>query len=137
MTSDSEPLPGQLLGAVWLLRAEAAGLAVLALFLVYETLTVTATDLVNALFVTGFAAIGAAVLWALAVALGRRRSGARAPAMVLQLMLLPIGYYMLQGGLGWLGGPLIALGLLVCGLLLSPPTNRALGFGVERNRPSA
>jgi hypothetical protein len=118
---------------VWLLGAEAVALGLLALFLVYETLTATAMDLVNALFVTAFAMAGTAVLWTLAVALGRRRSAARAPAMVLQLLLLPIGYYMLQGGLGWLGSPLIVLGLLVCGLLLSPATNRALGFGAERN----
>ena len=59
----------------------------------------------------------------------RRRAGARAPAIVLQLMLLPIGYYMIQGGLGWLGVPLIILGVAVCGLLVSPPTTRALGVG--------
>ncbi|ROT32587.1 hypothetical protein [Micromonospora sp. HM5-17] len=133
MTRESGPLPGPLRGAVWLLGAEAVALGLLALFLVYETLTATAMDLVNALFVTAFAMAGTAVLWTLAVALGRRRSAARAPAMVLQLLLLPIGYYMLQGGLGWLGSPLIVLGLLVCGLLLSPATNRALGFGAERN----
>jgi hypothetical protein len=60
--------------------------------------------------------------------LARRKSGARAPAIVLQLMLLPIGWYMIQGGMGWLGVPLMALGLGVTALLVNPPTNRALGF---------
>lgn len=132
VTRDSGQLPGPLRTVVWLLRAEAVALALLALFLVYETLTATAMSLVNALLVTAFAVAGALVLWVLAVGLGRRRSAARAPAMVLHLLLLPIGYYMLQGGLGWLGSPLILLGLLVCGLLLSPETNRALGFGADR-----
>jgi hypothetical protein len=113
------------------LRAEGIALGLLTLFLVYATLRETAS-LVGGLFVTVFTLAGAATLWALAVALGRRRTIARAPAIVLQFMLVPIGYYMIQGGLAWLGVPLIALGLLVCGLLLSGPTNRALGFDTER-----
>jgi uncharacterized membrane protein len=129
VTTDPDRLPGSLRWAVWLLRGEAVALGLLAGFLVYEDLTATITDLVSALFVTGFAAGGSAVLGALAVALGRRRAGARAPAIVLQLMLFPVGFYMVQGGLGWLGVPLIAIGALVCGLLVSPPTTRALGVG--------
>lgn len=129
MTTDSTAAPGPLRWAVWLLRGEAVALGLLAAFLVYQDVTATATDLASALFVTGFAVGGAVVLWLLGAALSRRRSGARAPAIVLQLMLLPVGYYMVQGGLGWLGIPLIALGLLVAGLLVSPPTTRALGVG--------
>lgn len=111
-----------------ILRTQAVALGLLSVFLVYQDLTGTATDLVSALFVTAFAVGGATVLWLLALALSRCRPGARAPAIVLQLMLLPIGYYMAQGDLGWLGIPLIALGLGVCALLVSPPTTRALGF---------
>jgi hypothetical protein len=129
VTMDSDDLPGPLRWAVWLLRGEALGLALLAVFLVYSDLTATATDLVSALFVTGFAIGGAVVLWVLATALAGRRAGARAPAIVLQLMLLAVGYYMIQGGPGWLGVPLIILGLSVCALLVSPTTTRALGVG--------
>ncbi|WP_121162058.1 hypothetical protein [Micromonospora pisi] len=129
MTSDSALVPGPLRGAVWLLRGEAAALGLLAAYLIYADLTSTASDLVNALFVTAFTAGGALVLWLLGAALGRLRSGARAPAIVLQLMLLPVGYYMIQGGLAWLGIPLMALGVLVVGLLVCAPTNRALGVG--------
>jgi hypothetical protein len=129
VTIESDVMPGPLRWAVWLLKAEAVAVGLVAVFLVYEDLTATATDLVSALLITAFA-IGAAVaLWGIGVALGHRRAGARAPAIVLQLMLLPIGYYMVQGGLGWLGVPLIALGLLVCGLLVSPQTTRSLGLG--------
>lgn len=126
---DSDNLPGPLRAAVWLLRGEAVGLGLLAVFLVYSDLTATAADLVSALVVTGFAIGGAVVLWVLATALARRRAGARAPTIVLQFMLLPVGSYMIQGGLGWLGVPLIILGVSVCALLLSPATTRTLGVG--------
>ncbi|WP_422771616.1 hypothetical protein ACN28C_00260 [Plantactinospora sp. WMMC1484] len=132
MTTRPEPAPGPLRWAVWLLRAEGVGLALLTLFLLFELFTATATDLLSAVLVTAFAAGGAAALWLIGTALSRRRPAARAPAIVLQLMLLPIGYFMIQGGLAWLGGPLIVLGLLVVGLLISTATNRALGFDTER-----
>jgi len=126
-TDDSETLPAPLRGAVWLLTAEAAALAAVTLFLIYEDFTAPAHDLVSALLITVFSAGGTLLLALLARALGRRRVRARAPAIVLQLMLLPIGYYMILGGLAWLGVPLIALGVVVCALLLAPSTNRALG----------
>ncbi|MEH1012865.1 hypothetical protein V6U90_07070 [Micromonospora sp. CPCC 206060] len=128
MTIDSDPVPPPLHWAVRLLRAESVGLGLVAAFLIYEDLTATAVDLLSALLITAFAIGGAVALWALGGALARRRVGARAPAIVLELMLLPVGYYMVQGGLGWLGVPLALLGLLVVGLLVSGPTNRALGF---------
>lgn len=129
MTIDSEPLPATLHWAVRLLRAEAVALGLVAVWLIWSDLTASTRDLTSALLVTAFAVAGAAALWALGGALARRRAGGRAPAIVLQLMLLPIGWYMIQGGLGWLGLPLMALGLGVVGLLVSAPTNRALGFG--------
>jgi hypothetical protein len=125
---DSDPIPVTLRWAVRLLRGEAVALGLVAAWLVWADLTATTTDLPSALLVTAFALAGVAALWALGTALARRRSGARAPAIVLQLMLLPIGWYMIQGGMGWLGVPLMALGLGVCALLVSPPTTRALGF---------
>ncbi|EEP71516.1 hypothetical protein MCAG_01843 [Micromonospora sp. ATCC 39149] len=128
MTIDSDRKPTTLRWAVRLLRAEAAALGLVAVWLVWADLTATTTDLPSALLVTAFALGGAVALWALGGALDRHRAGARAPAIVLQLMLLPVGWYMIQGGLGWLGVPLMALGLGVSALLVSPPTTRALGL---------
>jgi hypothetical protein len=129
VTTDANPLPGTLRTAVWLVRGESAALGLLGAFLVYEALTVTATDLTTALLLAAFT-IGAAVgLWALTGALWRRHARARAPVIVLQLLLLPVGYYMVQGGLGWLGVPLVALGVLVSGLLVSPTATKAFGLG--------
>ncbi|MCL7456591.1 hypothetical protein AB0I85_00570 [Micromonospora echinofusca] len=129
MTIDSDPFPVTLRWAVRLLRAEAVAVGLVAAWLLWADLTATTTDLTSALLVTAFAIGAAAALWALGGALTRRRAGARAPAIVLQLMLLPIGWFMIQGGMGWLGVPLIALGLGVTALLVSTPTTRALGFG--------
>ncbi|MEU4379419.1 hypothetical protein AB0J85_22620 [Micromonospora echinofusca] len=129
MTIDSDPIPVTLRWAVRLLRAEAVAVGLVAAWLLWADLTATTTDLTSALLVTAFAIGAAAALWALGGALTRRRAGARAPAIVLQLMLLPIGWFMIQGGMGWLGVPLIALGLGVTALLVSTPTTRALGFG--------
>ncbi|WP_405100298.1 hypothetical protein [Micromonospora sp. NBC_01412] len=128
MTIDSDRNPTPLQWAVRLLRAEAVALALVAAWLVWADFTAETTDLPSALLVTAFALGGTAALWVLAGALNRRRAGARAPAIVLELMLLPVGWYMIQGGLGWLGLPLMALGLGVSALLVSPPTTRALGY---------
>ncbi|MER5333322.1 hypothetical protein [Micromonospora sp. NPDC002717] len=128
MTIDSDPIPVTLRWAVRLLRGEAVAVGLVAAWLVWADLTATTTDLTSALLVTAFALGAAAALWALGGALARRRAGARAPAIVLQLMLLPVGWFMVQGGVAWLGVPLMALGLGVTALLVSTPTTRALGF---------
>jgi hypothetical protein len=128
VTIDSDPIPVTLRWAVRLLWGEAVAVGLIAAWLVWADLTATTTDLTSALLVTAFAVGAAAALWALGGALAGRRAGARAPAIVLQLMLLPIGWFMVQGGVGWLGVPLMALGLGVTALLVSTPTTRALGF---------
>ncbi|MGK5742596.1 hypothetical protein [Micromonospora sp. URMC 103] len=138
MTIHSDPIPVTLRWAVRLLRGEAVALGLVAIWLIWADLTAeTTVGLTSALLVTAFAVAGAAALWALGGALARCRAGARAPSIVLQLMLLPIGWYMIQGGLGWLGVPLMALGVGVSALLVSPATNRALGFPDGRSDAGA
>jgi hypothetical protein len=129
-----EPVPAPLRAAVVLIAVEAAAVAVLAAFLAYEDLTGTATTVAGAIAVTAFAAAAAAVLAALARALHRRRGGARGITIVLQLMLLAIGYYATTGGQPWAGVPTIITALAVCGLLITPASTRALGLA-ERGRP--
>lgn len=127
--SDTEPIPSTLRWAVRLLFAEAAVLTVVTMWLFVLDLTAERTARVSvAIGVTVFAALAVVVLLAVARALAVRRSGARGPAMVLQLMLLVIGYYMVQGGLAWLGVPVLLVGLSTGLLIVSPATTRALGL---------
>src|SRR2546430_8879744 len=47
----------------------------------------------------------AVLLGLLSVTLGRARAWARGPSIALELLLVPIGYYMTVGGTPWLGVP--------------------------------
>ena len=120
--------PATLLWAVRLLIAEAAALAALTVYLIVEDLTADAADVVVAIALTVFAALGAVAVAALARALARRSAPARGPVIVVQLMLMVVGYYMVRAALLWLGVPLLLLGLVVTVLTVSPPTTRALGL---------
>jgi hypothetical protein len=121
------PAPTALRAAVGLLSAQAAVVALIVAFLVYKDFTARVVIVRDAIIVTGFAALIAVLLGVLAFALARRRAWARGPSVVLELMLLPIGWYMVSGGLAWLGVPVFGLGLLGAGLLVVPATREALG----------
>jgi hypothetical protein len=120
-------VPATLLWAVRLLYAETAGLVVLTAYLIVLDLTAEAGSLPVAIALTVLAAIGAVFVWFVARALGRRAAGARGPAIVVQLMTIASGGFLLQTGPAWLGGPLMALGVLVGMLIVLPPSTRALG----------
>jgi hypothetical protein len=122
------PLPPTLMWAVRLLYGEAAVVGIIAIYLAYQDITGGAADLRAAIFVTLYAAAMAAVLGGLAYALSGRRPWARGPAVALQLMLLPIGYYLTIGGLPWFGVPVGLIGLVAGGLLVTPSSARALGI---------
>lgn len=120
-------MPASLRWAVWLLAAQSIALAALVAFLVYEDLAAPAGSMGGAVAVTVFAALMAGALGLLAWALGRRHGWARGPAVVLQLLILPIGYSMMTSGMAWLGVPVIAAGLAGAAALLSSTTRAALG----------
>jgi hypothetical protein len=117
-----------LLLAVNLLRAQAAGLAAVTAYLIYQDLTAEAASLGVAIALTCFAALGAAGVALVARFLARRSAAARGPAIVVQLMLLVVSYYMVQAGLLWVAVPLILLALATGAALLAPPTTRSLGL---------
>jgi hypothetical protein len=123
----SDNAPATLVWAVRLLFLQAAGLAVLTAYLIVLDLTGDAGSLPVAIALTVLAAIGVAFVWFVARALGRRAAGARGPAIVIQLMLIASGGFLLQTGPAWLGGLLMALGVLVGLLIVLPPSTRALG----------
>jgi hypothetical protein len=128
VTEKDDGIPGTLRAAVALLFVEAVGVAAVAGLFAYEGFTEQVTRIGSALAVVLFPA-GIAVLLALfGWQLARRRAWARGPAIVLELLLLPIGYYMITGGAAWLGVPAILLGLGCAGLLLAPASRTALGI---------
>jgi hypothetical protein len=124
----AEAPPPTLRWAVRLLAAQAIAVAVLFALVLYADLTREAQSVRGALLVNIFTAMMAVLLGGLARALHRRRAWARSPAIVLELLLLPIGYYLVTGGVAWLGLPVIAVGLAGAAALLAPATRVALGL---------
>lgn len=123
----ADALPPLLRWAVWLLGAQAAGLFAVVVFLLVADLSATGPSLRGGILVTSYAAIMVIVLGGLSWALLRRRGWARGPAIVLELLLLPVGYYMATGGVPLLGIPIMAIGLATAIALLAPSTREALG----------
>lgn len=118
--------PATLRLAVGLLCGQALAVGAVVLSLSIAALTRPAG--VRALVTIAYALLLAGVLGWLGWALARRRGWARGPAIVLQLLLLPIGSAMLTGGLPWLGLPVLVSGLVGAIALLAPGTRAALGL---------
>lgn len=116
-----------LVWAVRLLFLQAAGLAVLTAYLVVRLLTAENAALGVALSLIVFAALGAAAVVVVARYLGRRVSGARGPAIVVQLFVIASGGFLVQTGPLWAGLLLMALGLGTGLLIVLPSSTRALG----------
>ncbi|HEX6500876.1 MAG TPA: hypothetical protein VF054_17875 [Micromonosporaceae bacterium] len=120
--------PASLRWAVWVLAVQAVALAGVTGLFVYDDVTARPGSLRDALATTAYFAVLTLVFAVLAWYLRQRRSWARGPAIVLELLCLPVGYLMVQAGQLWLGVPVILLGLLGAGLLLAPTSREALGI---------
>ena len=119
--------PASLLWAVRLLLLEAAGLAALTVYLVVRLLTADSVLIAVAASLIVMCALGAAAVFVVARSLGRRRPGARGPAVLVQLLVIASGGFLLQTGPAWAGVALMALGLLIGLLIVLPASTRALG----------
>lgn len=125
---DRRVLPATLKVAIGLLWAEGAGLLGLGVWLAVASVVGHPTDrnasiteaIVTVVLGLGLGLFGYVML--------RGRSWPRGPSIVLQLMLLPVGYFMITGGLAWAGVLVIALGLGVAGLLIAPASRESLGI---------
>lgn len=122
-------LPAVLRWAVRLLWCEAVLAGLLAAVVGYRGVTAGSTGLTEALASAGFVALIAAILAGLAAALARRKPRARAPAIVLQLLTVMVGYVLLTGDVWPVGLVLGGLGVGVATLLLAPATSGALDPG--------
>jgi hypothetical protein len=95
-------------GAV-LLALEGAALLVVGVVFVVATATGSPDNRGLSYGVAGFALAGGAVLLLLGRAVGRQQGWARSPAVVLQLLAVPVGIGFLQGGLWFVGVPILLL----------------------------
>ena len=69
----------------------------------------------------------AALLAAAMLSLRRGQSGMRGVAVFVELMLLPLGYYLAQAGLWWFAVPAWILGVGTIAALLAPATRESVG----------
>ena len=120
-------LPITLKTVLVLLVLEAAGLVTLGSFAVASATTGQALSFGAGITEGVVAFVLAAMLAVFTTAMAKRQSWARNATVFLQLMLLPIGYYMIKAGLWWWGGPVMLLGLATCLVLVSAPVRRVLG----------
>jgi hypothetical protein len=115
--------------AVRLLFVEVVALVAFSVLLIYLDATNHASAAESAASITGFSVLMTAALALVSYSLARRRRWARAPAIVIELLLVAAGYTILRvGGALVVGIPVLVLGLLGAGLLLAPGTRRALGL---------
>ncbi|WP_410536523.1 hypothetical protein [Streptomyces sp. KL2] len=134
----SEPSrPGRITAAAAVVAAQGVVVAGLGVTMLVMLLTGgRADDAVQAL--TGAVTVLALAVLPLAAARGLwlRRRWSRGPAVIVQLMALPVGWQMAQNGGVWLaGGVAIALtALAVLGCLMSPAAAGALGVGPREHR---
>jgi hypothetical protein len=127
-TADDGPLT--LRWAVLVLWVEAAALGLLTIFEVYELATGEPTKRGLATVLAAMIAVAAVLAAQFGRLLVRRRAWARGPAIVLQLMALPVSFFMVTGE----GGPMVklagagiaAVALVGAGLLLAPASRLAL-----------
>jgi predicted metallopeptidase len=120
-------VPKALVVAVALLRLEVLALIGTAIVLVVLSFTRTTTRLWAALTIAAFALLAAVVLWLCSRGLLALRAGASTPALLLELLALPVTYSLgFQAGRPLIAVPIMVAALAVIALLLSAPARRAL-----------
>lgn len=114
--------------SVWLLSAEALAMAGVTALAVVKAIEDSGQSTLSRVATPILALLAVAILGGLALALHRRIAPARSPAVVLQLLLVPIGWQMIVGGLPWPGVASIVAGIAGVILLLHPSTRSGLGI---------
>ena len=120
--------PVTLRWAVGLLAVETAVVITAFGYLLYQDLAGTAQNQGLANFITWYTGAYAIAFLAATIGVALRNRWARTPALVLNLFGVPIGWFMLQEGLWWLGLPIIGYSLLVAWLLVAAPSREAFGI---------
>ncbi len=109
-----------------LVLLEGLGLLVIAGFYLLELAVSNASDVGRAVVTAVLVALAAVGLLFVGRGLGARRRWARAPALVVNLLALPVSVGLVQAGRWYAGVPLLLLAVAVLGLLFSKETDAAL-----------
>lgn len=124
--------PGAVRRAALVVAVEAAGLVVVALVLLWLTITSSPGSVSRALAEVVYVGLGAALLAGAAVGLWRVAGWARGPVIVLQLLLAVIGYTLaFEADRPLFGGPVLALVAIEFYLLLTPEARLAFAEGPQ------
>ena len=130
----SPALPLALRIVTGLVAAQGVGLLVVPVFYAVELVVADTADVIGAALTAGLAAVAGAALLAVARGLARAGSWARSPALVTQLLLVPVTSYLLLGGRAVLGLALLGWAAAVIVLLFWPTVSRALQEADDRQR---
>ena len=103
-----------------LVAAQGLGLVGLAVFFAVELWVATESSALRAVMAALLTLFGGVGLLLVARGLARARRWARAPALVTQLLVLPVAWGLIQGDRGYVGVPLITWALAVLVLLFTP-----------------
>jgi hypothetical protein len=114
--------------AVRLLSLEAVALGGLVVFVIWKAIDGSAASTKTRIGIPIAVVLCVVIVAGLARALSHLKPWARGPAIVIEMLLIPIGYYMATGGLGYIGILVLMAGLFGAGLLLAPSTRTTLGI---------
>lgn len=113
---------------VWIMLVQVVALAAMTAWLLYNDLTSEVTTARIAASVTGYAAVMTVLFAVAAAGLAGRRRWARGPAIVLELLQVPIGYNLVAAGDVLVGLPVLVLSGACSVLLFAPATRMELGI---------
>ncbi|MGW6964517.1 hypothetical protein ACWGET_10740 [Streptomyces zaomyceticus] len=129
-STEQTPRPARLAAAAAVAGIEALGLVAGGVYMLVSSLTGTSGDLTGAL--TGAVTLVALGMIPLAAARGLwlRRSWSRGPAVITQILALPVAWQMLQANSAMIPAGIVLGVLAVTGLVLlvNPATTEALGI---------
>ncbi|MGH3343327.1 MAG: hypothetical protein ACRDPK_10675 [Carbonactinosporaceae bacterium] len=122
----ASPRPRALVAATGLVALEAALIGVLAGYLMVRAIVGAPESVLSAEIAGAIGLTGGAALVFVARGLLRARRWSRAPALVVQLLSLPVAWNLLQSGHPAIGAPLMAAAAGVVILLFTPAVSAAL-----------